>query len=79
MRRSPTGLNWLGVPLGISKIGYIENMEIWVIKGAEKDGVHAISRNFVFFELHGITGFEVNFQNCDRDIATPLIRRVLTS
>ena len=68
MRRSPTALNLLGAPLGISQIVYNENIWKWVIDSSEKDGVDAISRNFVFFELHRITGFGVIFQTSDLNV-----------
>ena len=51
--------------LGIAKN---ENTVISTIEGAEKDGVHAISRNFVIFELHRITGFGVIFQISDVNV-----------
>ena len=54
MRRSPTGVNnrW-HFRKAVSEI----NIANRVIEGAEKNGVHAISRNFVFLELQRITGF----------------------
>ena len=47
-----------------------------VIEGAEKDGVHAISRNFVFLEF---TCLWVIFQTFDLSIDSTLNRRVSAS